>query len=210
MQAVHETGARLTHDLKNLLQSLNALCAAGMEPGAEASLEYQSLLRRQLPAISDRLAETLGKLNAPQSVASARWIPVAEWWQELRQRMAALDWANFKADLPLVGELPAEVFSGVADNLVRNAAEKRLREPAIRVQVELGRNEAGFELVFCDNGSPIPDPVASNLFLGPVSSESGYGIGLYHAARYANAAGYRLELAENRAGRVCFRLAQSP
>jgi hypothetical protein len=52
------------------------------------------------------------------------------------------------------------------------------------------------------------DSVASGLFLGPVSSESGFGIGLYHAARYAQAAGYRLELVENRAGRVCFRLAQ--
>jgi hypothetical protein len=44
------------------------------------------------------------------------------------------------------------------------------------------------------------------LFLGPVSSESGYGIGLYQAARHAQVAGYCLELAENRAGRVCFRL----
>ena len=69
-------------------------------------------------------------------------------------------------------------------------------------------HDAGFELVFCDDGSPMPDAVASSLFLGPVSSESGYGIGLYHAARYAEAAGYRLELAENRAGRVCFRLAR--
>lgn len=208
MQAVHETGARLTHDVKNLLQSLNALCSAGIEPGAESSREYQSMLRRQLPAISDRLAETLAKLNAPQSLSAARWVSATEWWQDLRQRMAALDWINFRAEPMVAGELPAEVFSGVADNLIRNAAEKHLREPAIHVQVELGRNDAGFELLFCDDGSAVVDSVASSLFLGPVSSESGYGIGLYHAARYAQAAGYRLELAENRAGRVCFRLAQ--
>ena len=208
MQAIHETGARLTHDVKNLLQSLNALCSAGIEPGAESSREYQALLRRQLPAISDRLAETLAKLNAPQSLAAARWVSATEWWQDLRQRMAALDWISFKAEPLTAGELPAEVFSGVADNLIRNAAEKHLREPGIRVQVELGRNDAGFELIFCDDGSAMADTVASSLFLGPVSSESGYGIGLYHAARYANAAGYRLELAENRAGRVCFRLAR--
>ena len=107
----------------------------------------------------------------------------------------------------LAGELPAEVFSGVVDNLIRNAAEKHLLEPAVRVDVELKRNDAGFELVVCDNGSAMADSVASSLFLGPVSSESGYGIGLYNAARYAAAADYRLELAENRAGRVCFRLA---
>lgn len=208
MQAIHETGARLTHDVKNLLQSLNALCSAGIEPGAESSREYQSLLRRQLPAISDRLAETLAKLNAPQSLSAARWVPAAEWWQDLRQRMAALDWMNFKVEPMIPGELPVEVFSGVVDNLIRNVAEKHLREPAIRVWVELARNDAGFDLLFCDDGSAMADSVASSLFLGPVSSESGYGIGLYHAARYANAAGYRLELAENRAGRVCFRLAQ--
>ena len=208
MQAIHETGARLTHDVKNLLQSLNALCSAGSEPGAESSRDYQSLLRRQLPAISDRLADTLAKLNAPQSLSAARWVPASGWWMDLRQRMAALDWISFKAEPLIAGELPAEVFSGVVDNLIRNAAEKHLREPAIRVQVELGRNDAGFELIFCDDGSAMADSVASSLFLGPVSSESGYGIGLYHAARYANAAGYRLELAGNRLGRVCFRLAQ--
>lgn len=208
MQAIHETGARLTHDVKNLLQSLNALCSAGMEPGAESSREYQSLLRRQLPAISHRLTETLAKLNAPQGLSVARWVPAADWWQDLRQRMAALDWMHFKAGPPLAGELPAEVFSGVTDNLIRNAAEKHLREPAVRVQVELGRNDTGFELIFCDDGSAMADRVASSLFLGPVSSETGYGIGLYHAARYAQAAGYRLELTENRAGRVCFRLSR--
>ena len=208
MQAIHETGARLTHDVKNLLQSLNALCSAGTEPGAESSADYQALLRRQLPAISERLADTLSKLNAPQSLSAARWMPAAEWWQDLRQRMAALNWLDFKAAAPLAGEIPAEVFSGVTDNLIRNVAEKHLREPAIHVQIELTCTDRGFELFFCDDGSAMPDRVASSLFLGPVSSESGYGIGLYHAARYAEAAGYRLELAENRAGRVCFRLAQ--
>ena len=208
MQAVHETGARLTHDVKNLLQSLNVLCSAGLEPGAEVSLEYRSLLRRQLPGISGRLAETLGKLNAPQSAGSARWIPVAEWWQDLRQRMAALEWADFKAELPLVGELPAEVFSGVADNLMRNAAEKRLHEPGLRLQFELARHGGSVELIVCDTGSAIPEATASGLFAGPVSSESGFGIGLYNAARYAEAAGFKLALVANRDGRVCFRLAQ--
>ncbi len=206
MQAIHETGARLTHDVKNLLQSMNALCSAGTEPGAESSPEYRSLLRRQLPAISDRLAETLAKLNAPQSLSAARLVAAAKWWRELRQRMMALEWITFTAETSLAGELPAEVFSGVTDNLIRNAAEKHLREPDLRLQLELVRNDAGFELMVCDNGSAMADAIAASLFVGPVSSESGYGIGLYHAARYAQAAGYRLELAENRAGRVCFRL----
>jgi hypothetical protein len=208
MQAVHETGARLTHDVKNLLQSLNALCSAGMEPGAESSLEYQSLLRRQLPAITERLAETLAKLNAPQSIASARWVSAAEWWQDICQRMGVMHWMDFTAESPITGELPAEVFSGVIDNLIRNVAEKHLREPELRAQVELEHTGEGFRLIVCDSGSAMAEDIASSLFVGPVSSESGYGIGLYHAARYAEAAGYRLTLIENRPGRVCFRLEQ--
>jgi signal transduction histidine kinase len=207
MQAIHETGARLTHDVKNLLQSLNALCSAGIEPGAESSREYQALLRRQLPAISARLAETLAKLNAPQGTSAAQWVSAAQWWQELRHRLATLAWIELEAEMSLEGELPAEVFSGVADNLIRNAAEKHLREHALRVRVELRRSEKGFELIISDTGSAMAESIASNLFVGPVSSESGYGIGLYHAARQAQAAGYRVELVENRAGRVCFRLA---
>jgi signal transduction histidine kinase len=207
MQAIHETGARLTHDVKNLLQSLNALCSAGIEPGAESSREYQALLRRQLPAITDRLADTLAKLNAPQSISSVRPVIAAEWWQALQQRMSALTWISFETATTAAGELPAEVFSGVVDNLISNAAAKHLREPGLCVQVELKDSDAGFELLICDNGSAVADDVAPSLFTGPVSSAVGYGIGLYHAARYAQAAGYELSLAENRSGRVCFRLA---
>ncbi|MCX7147551.1 MAG: sensor histidine kinase, partial [Sulfuritalea sp.] len=87
------------------------------------------------------------------------------------------------------------------------AAEKRLQEPGLRMQVELTSADAGFGLIVCDSGSAMAGDIASGLFLGPVASESGYGIGLYHAARFAQAAGYSLELIENRAGRVCFRLA---
>jgi hypothetical protein len=206
MRAIHETGARLTHDIKNLLQSLNALCSAGLEPGAETSIEYQSLLRRQLPAISERLAETLGKLNAPQGLAHARRIDAAEWWRELTQRLASLEWIDLESEGALVGDLPFEVFAGVTDNLVRNAAEKHLREPGIRLSIRLARKGANFELSVCDSGSAMADRIATALFLGPVASESGYGIGLYQAARHARASGYCLELAENRPGWVCFRL----
>ena len=209
MQAIHETGARLTHDVKNLLQSLNMLCSAGLEPGAETSVEYQSLLRRQLPAITDRLAETLGKLNAPQGVASASRIGAAEWWRELGQRLATLEWIALESEGSLGGEIPMEVFTGVTDNLIRNATEKRLREPELRISIRLTQVGSGFELEARDNGTAMADALAAGLFLGPVASESGYGIGLYQASRHAQVAGYYLELAENRDGCVRFRLAMA-
>ena len=206
MQAIHETGARLTHDVKNLLQSLNALCSAGGEPGAEASAEYRQLLRRQLPAISGRLAETLAKFNAPGDSLVLRRVAAADWWRELGQRLAGLDWIRMSSAGTLEGTLPVEVFSGVADNLIRNASEKHLRKPALNLAIHLAAMPAGYELVVADDGEAMDDRLAAALFLGPVSSESGYGIGLYQAARQAQAAGYRLELAENRSGAVSFRL----
>jgi len=53
MQAVHETGARMTHDVKNLLQSLNVLVSmARQEAGRDYSPELQALMTRQLPVIA--------------------------------------------------------------------------------------------------------------------------------------------------------------
>ena len=51
LQAVHETGARMTHDIKNLLQSLNVLVAAAARDEARDSPELQALMRRQLPVM---------------------------------------------------------------------------------------------------------------------------------------------------------------
>jgi hypothetical protein len=49
--------------------------------------------------------------------------------------------------------------------------------------------------------------IAGKLLSAPVPSQNGLGVGLYHAARQAEQLGYRLELSDNRAGSVCFRLA---
>src|ERR1039457_4644016 len=89
VQAVYETGARMTHDVKNLLQSLDVLCAAA-EQEAGGSGELQALMRRQLPVISQRLQQTLDKLRRPaiddSSLAQAR-----TWWQRLQRSYAGLD-----------------------------------------------------------------------------------------------------------------------
>ena len=48
--------------------------------------------------------------------------------------------------------------------------------------------------------------MAPTLLRAPVVSGAGLGIGLYQAARQAEASGYLLELTENRDGGVCFTL----
>jgi len=58
----------------------------------------------------------------------------------------------------------------------------------------------------CDSGSAVPPEVEARLLRSPVSSRGGLGIGLYQAARQAEAAGFQLALEENRDGQVCFAL----
>jgi len=107
----------------------------------------------------------------------------------------------------VIGDIPAEVFSSVVENLIRNASDKRLHEPALEMRIELMGSAGGVDLLASDNGSPIPEEIANGLLTTPTTPKNGYGIGLYQAAQYAKLAGYRLALVENRAGSVCFRLA---
>ncbi len=96
LHAVYETGARVTHDVKNLLQSLQTLCYAASQPGDPAAVAQ--LLARQLPQIAERLKATLDKLQRPQ-VESSSDIPAAEWWGRLRDRHAgdAVRWSRRSA-----------------------------------------------------------------------------------------------------------------
>jgi hypothetical protein len=56
----------------------------------------------------------------------------------------------------------------------------------------------------CDAGRAVADETARELLRGPVPSESGLGIGLYQAARHAEASGFTLGLAHNADGKVSF------
>jgi sensor histidine kinase regulating citrate/malate metabolism len=104
-------------------------------------------------------------------------------------------------DTPLLQEL----FDSVADNLLTNALRKRHNEPGVTVEARLTLHPLAC-LTVTDSGVAAPGHVARNLFLSPVASDFGLGVGLYQAARQAARAGYRLELVDNRPGRVTFRL----
>src|SRR5688572_25740723 len=85
LQAVHETGARMTHDIKNLLQSLNVLCSVALEESRRDSRELQALVRRQLPVIAQRLSATLEKLKHPQDAAES-YVAADAWWEGLARQ----------------------------------------------------------------------------------------------------------------------------
>lgn len=206
MKAIHETGARVTHDVKNILQTLNVLCMAANEQEVSSSSAYQALVRRQLPAIATRLAETLVKLEIPSEDMPAKSVSAAVWWSQLSERIASSSWISLSSS-GVTGDIPAEVFSSVVENLIRNASNKRLHEPALKMRIELVGSAGDVDLLASDDGSPIAEEIATGLLTAPTTPKNGFGIGLYQAAQYAKSAGYRLALAENRAGSVCFRLA---
>lgn len=198
VQAIYETGARVTHDVKNLLQSLQVLCYAANQPGDPA--EVAALLGRQLPQIADRLKATLDKLQSPR-IESLEQVEASAWWRKFKERNGHMlvDWQG-EASTGL--SLPGPLFDSVAENLLQNALAKRLREPGLGISVVF----ADGCLTVSDDGQSIPAALASALLKEPVSSEDGLGIGLYHAARLAEGVGYSLVLAENLPGRVAFSL----
>lgn len=206
-QAIYETGSRLTHDVKNLLQSLKTLCSAAEHSRPDQAISLQSLMQRQLPQMAKRLEITLDKLKSPTTAADRKEILAREWWRNLTNRYAR-DNINFSVDDANASAwLAQELFDSVGDNLLQNALRKRLREPDLRIRMELTTSPL-ISLTVCDTGAMAQDEVTEKLFHAPVSTHDGLGIGLYQAAKQAAELGYRLHLRENREGYVCFELAQ--
>ncbi len=202
--AIHETGARLTHDVKNLLQSLQVLCAAVESSDAARAVELQALMRRQLPQIAQRLERTLDKLARPQ-VRAMTQVDAGHWWRALRRRVDQ-DGVRLSSRGALDGTLlPLELFDCAVDNLLQNAWVKRQLDPAVGVHIELSVLD-GVQLSVTDSGAAVEPAIAERLLVEPVESRNGLGVGLYQAARLASEHGFELQLSSNQAGAVRFTL----
>ncbi len=204
VKAIHQTGARLTHDVKNLLQSLNALCLAAASEGEIFSPRYQALLRRQLPALAQRLKQTLDKLRRPE-IEGAQYMSADQWWEGLQARYAREGVRFSPPSLAADLVIPVTLFNSAAENLLENALAKRPETPELQVQAAFTPQERTV-LSVSDTGQSIPAEVEDKLFLAPVASRTGLGIGLYQVARHAEYFGYEMRLCGNETGRVCFEL----
>ncbi len=204
LQAIHETGARVTHDIKNLLQSLHGLTAMVENVDEKRQAELQKTLRRQLPHLTNRLQLALDKLQAPED-NTISWRKLDAWWSDLKARNAGGD-IEFESDIKTSSPIPVDLFDSVVDNLLENARAKRHSEPGIDIIVRLDADDGHIALSVADTGSGINTEVASTIFKAPVNSRSGLGIGLYQAAVQAEQLGYRLELKENGDSGVRFEL----
>ena len=99
--------------------------------------------------------------------------------------------------------LPRSLFDSVADNLIRNALAKRAGDADVRVRVASNRGER-VVLRVCDRARRSRGHGRQRAARAG-RSRSGLGIGLYQAARQAEASGYRLVLESNRDGEVLLR-----
>jgi signal transduction histidine kinase len=204
LQAIYETGSRLTHDLKNMLQSLLALSSVAQYQPDKA----QPILQQQLPVLTQRIELILDKLKAPQLDSNTPLLPLSAWWEGMRQRYqhAGLVWSEHDNNSASNSEqlIPIALFDSVADNLIDNASNKRLREHGINISVSLTANP--FSLRISDSGSAIPAGVAQQLLNTVLQSEDGLGVGLYQARRWAGQMGYSLMLVKNIKGEVVFEM----
>ncbi|MFT6372802.1 MAG: hypothetical protein ACJAZT_001556 [Gammaproteobacteria bacterium] len=200
---IHHTGARLTHDIKNILQSIEtSLDILGIDYGSE---KQQALLQRNLTHISSRLENTLKQLKAPKLDAEIKLLSANEWMDKVEQQHDSNRHIQFHREITNNHALPEDLFDSVLDNLINNAMRKSSTGQA---DVRLYCNSDIILLSVCDDGSPVESSIEASLFNQPVSSGSGMGIGLYQSTIMARAFNFELELSQNEAGKVCFNLFQ--
>ena len=206
MQAFYETGSRLTHDIKNILQSVGTLVSAAEQTEHQDDKALLQLIRKQLPVLNTRIAATLDKLKAPGE-EKKRLEKMSAWWKNLQLRHHH-DKIEFLAEKLPSQEINAEVLDSVLDNLLNNALEKTKYQPSTSIKVEMHDNaENGFCIDVTDTGKAMESGIANDLFKKHTPSQNGLGVGLYHAAQDCKQAKYDLELASNVNGTVRFRVA---
>ena len=200
---IHHTGARLTHDVKNILQSIKtSLNILNMN---QDSQKHQKLLRSNLTQISARLENTLNRLKAPELDAEIKLVDCSQWVTKLEIEHRSNSRIVIQREIGNNIPLPIDLFDSVIDNLINNA----LRKPSAKqIVVRLFSSSEIILLSVCDDGIAVDKSIENNLFKQPVSSGTGMGIGLYQAAIMAHTFGFELELSQNELGKVCFNLIQ--
>jgi signal transduction histidine kinase len=200
---IHHTGARLTHDIRNILQSVKtSLDILDMGQGHD---KHQKLLQTNLLQISWRLENTLDKLRVPQLNTQIVLSDCEQWMDKLEEQHKSNPKIVFHRDIEHNVPMPIDLFDSVADNLINNAVRK---SSAKRVDIRLLSQANIIMLSVCDDGSVVKESIEETLFKQPVSSGAGMGIGLYQSSIMAHAFNFELELSENEPGKVCFSLFQ--
>lgn len=210
MQAIYETGSKLTHDVKNILQSTQTMTQIINDNDSQMQDIIDSL-KVQMPLLTQRLNTTLDKLRSPQSIeieAQSTSGSLLHWWNQLQLRYTGRH-IDFNSDTDKDMEIPLDILTTVLENVLDNARSKRIREPELKITVSLSSNNQRLKLSITDTGSAIDSGIAAQLFKNVVSSHDGFGIGLYQSYELAKNHGFNLAVENNTDGKVCFTLTQS-
>jgi signal transduction histidine kinase len=207
MQAIYETGSKLTHDVKNILQSTKTMSQIINDNEAEMQ-EIIDVLKKQMPILNQRLNTTLEKLRLPknrESTTPPATGSLLQWWNKLQLRYTGRH-IEFSSSANKDCEIPLDIFTTVIENLLDNARSKRIREPVLEIKVLLTDEDGKPKLSVVDTGGAIDEQIHQQLFKEVVSSQDGFGIGLYQSYELAKNHGYKLAVSDNSDGNVCFSL----
>ena len=171
--------------------------------------EIVELLKKQMPLLTQRLNTTLDKLKIPKTKESSEQPTTGsliQWWNNLQLRYTGRH-IEFISSIDKDSEIPLDIFTTVIENLLDNARNKRIREPRLNISVELSIKNNRLQLSVIDTGSAITPQIQQQLFKEVVSSQDGFGIGLYQSYELARNHGYELRISDNTDGNVGFTLA---
>lgn len=204
MQAIYETGARITHDIKNILQSFHNITSVISNESEQKSEATFKLLRKQLPSLTKRLESALEKLQNSENTP-VTYTTLNTWWQELKLRYNHTD-IDFNSSIIDERNIPRELFDSVAENLIENAKQKQEAVANLHISVSLSSDSGNISFTVTDNGPAIPIELERKMFKEPLKSTNGLGVGLLQSAEMALKHNYTLTLKNNSNGEVTFSL----
>ena len=203
-ETIHHTGARLTHDIKNILQSIKtSLSIIHLEPNIENNKPFK-LLDQNLTQISDRLESTLNKLKTPKLNTQFQFVSLNRWLYQFSNSISDTK-VTIDSQIKFNPSVPTELLDSVLNNLLSNALRK---ENTSTVTIKINSDQDLLFISVTDDGSKVNDKTVADLFKKPLSSGQGMGIGLYQSFIMAQSFGYELDLINNEDGEVCFSLIQ--
>lgn len=205
LRAIYETGSKLTHDVKNILQSTQTMTQIVLDKDTRLE-DVQIILQQQLPLLTQRLKTTIDKLSDPTQEQS-KTSSISTWWNQLKVRYNRRN-IDFIEKLECDLNIPVDVYDSIIENLLENARSKRILDPNIEIIVQLESRHKHIRLTVLDTGHAIPEQLAAIIFTTPLDSENGFGIGLYQCQQQAKRHNIELELYENADRHVCFKLEQ--
>jgi len=206
LQAIYETGARITHDIKNLLQSMHSMITILQADTTDEVNQSKSItiLKKQFPHFIQRLEQAVNKLQTPGELNQEK-VNFRDWWRDLQSRYKEYK-IKFNALIEDDPMIPVDLFDSVSENLLENIFSKQKNEIDIEIYIDTIVKENMICLLIRDTGSAIDENTEKVLFKEPLNSDNGLGIGLYQAAKQAESLGYSLLLKNNVDGDVCFKL----